>query len=213
MTTRPPLRVMLVDDHALVRAGQLRLLSLEADIEVVGEHGTAAAALDQLRAAPGRVDVVVLDLSMPGRSGLDLLRRASLHWPGMALLVCSMHDGPAMLAQALAAGARGFVTKASDPSVLVDAIRRVARGERVLSPDLQEAQHAPAARAPHEALTGREFEVLMGLARGDSVDHIAARLHLSPKRVANLQSAIRAKLALDNAVALLHYARAHRLIG
>lgn len=208
-----PLRVALVDDHALVRAGQARLLGLEPDLTVVGEFGDADAAFDALRAAPQAVDVLVLDLSLPGRSGLDLLRRVSLRWPRLAVLVCSMHDSPPMLAQALAAGARGFVTKASDPAVLVSAIRAVARGEQALSPDLQSPRSGAAGPMPHEALSPREFEVLQRLARGEGVDSIATSLHLSSKRVANLQSAVRAKLALGNAVELVHYARRHGLIA
>ena len=206
------IKVALVDDHALVRAGQARLLALEPDITVVAEHADADAALRALQASPGTVDVLVLDLSMPGRSGLDLLRRTSLHWPRLAVLVCTMHDSAAMLAQALGAGARGFVTKASDPALLADAIRRVARGEQAISPDLESARHHAAGRPPHEALAPREFEVLLMLARGDSVDAVAQTLHLSVKRVANVQSAIRAKLGLANAVELLRYAQAHRLV-
>ena len=95
------LRVALVDDHALVRAGQARLLALEPDLRVVAEYADADAAFDALRAAPHAVDVLVLDLSLPGRSGLDLLRRVTMHWPRLAVLVCSMHDSPPMLAQAL----------------------------------------------------------------------------------------------------------------
>lgn len=208
-----PLRVALVDDHALVRAGQARLLSLEPDLTVVAEFADADAAFDALHAAPQAVDVLVLDLSLPGRSGLDLLRRVSLRWPRLAVLVCSMHDSPTMLAQALSAGARGFVTKASDPAVLVNAIRTVACGGQALSPDLQSQRGEAAGPMPHEALSPREFEVLQRLARGEGVDDIAASLHLSTKRVANLQSAVRAKLTLGNAVELVHYARRHGLIA
>lgn len=207
------LRVALVDDHALVRAGQARLLGLEPDIAAVAEFADADAAFDALRAAPQAVDVLVLDLSLPGRSGLDLLRRVTMHWPRLAVLVCSMHDSPAMLAQSLAAGARGFVTKASDPAVLVDAIRAVARGEQALSPDLAPLRDQANGPMPHEVLSPREFEVLQRLARGEGVDSIAASLHLSPKRVANLQSTVRAKLALGNAVELVHYARRHGLMA
>ena len=206
------LRVALVDDHAMVRAGQARLLALEPDLSVVAEYADADAAFDALRAAPHTVDVLVLDISLPGRSGLDLLRRVTMHWPRLAVLVCSMHDSPPMLAQALAAGARGFVTKASDPGVLVDAVRAVARGEQALSPDLQAWHGQPAEALPHDTLSPREFEVLLRLARGESVDAIATSLHLSTKRVANLQSSVRAKLALSNAVELVHYARRNGLV-
>lgn len=207
--------VLLVDDHAVVRAGYRRLLELEPDCVVSAEcaDGDAAYALLQRRDAPP-VDVIVLDLSMPGRSGLDLLRRIALRWPTIRRLVFSMHDSPAMVAQALAAGAHGFVTKSSAPELLVAALRRVAAGEqRVLSPDIADAPTQPGALAPHRALSPREFQVLQGLLAGDSLDTIAERLHLSAKTVSNLQTLIRQKLGVGNAVELLRYAQQHRLFA
>ncbi|MES2718326.1 MAG: response regulator transcription factor [Pseudomonadota bacterium] len=207
------LHVMLVDDHAVVRAGYRRLLELEPDCVVSAEcaDGDSAYALLQQRQPP-RVDVIVLDLSMPGRSGFDLLRRIALRWPLLRRLVFSMHDSPAMVAQALAAGADGFVTKSSPPEVLVDALRRVAAGaQRVLSPDIADAAVRPAAQAPHLALSTREFEVLQGLLAGEALDAIAGRLHLSAKTVSNHQTLIRQKLGVGNAVELLRYAQLHRL--
>lgn len=207
--------VLLVDDHAVVRAGYRRLLELEPDCVVSAEcaDGDAAYALLQRRDAPP-VDVIVLDLSMPGRSGLDLLRRIALRWPAIRRLVFSMHDSPAMVAQALAAGAHGFVTKSSAPELLVAALRRVAAGEqRVLSPDIADAPTQPGALAPHRALSPREFQVLQGLLAGDSLDTIAERLHLSAKTVSNLQTLIRQKLGVGNAVELLRYAQQHRLFA
>lgn len=214
-TRTSPLRLMLVDDHAVVRAGYRRLLEDEADIVVVAEHGNADAAYGALAAQAAdhsTVDVLVLDLSMPGRSGLDVLRRARLRWPALRLLVFSMHDSPAMVAQALQAGADGFVTKSSEPAVLVDAVRRVAAGQTgVLSPDVALAPQAQSAAAPHQVLTAREFEVLRALVEGLTLDQIAARLHLSSKTVSNLQTQIRQRLGVATAVDLLHYAREHRL--
>jgi DNA-binding NarL/FixJ family response regulator len=163
-------------------------------------------------AADAGVDVVVVDLSMPGRSGLDLIRRVVMRWPRVSALVFTMHDAPAMVAQALQAGASGFVTKASAPEVLVDALRRVAHGERpVLSPDLRHAPRDPQAQAPHALLSAREFQVLQGLVQGQSVEAIAQGLHLSAKTVSNHQTAIRQKLGVGNAVELLRYAQEHRL--
>lgn len=209
-----PLRVMLVDDHAVVRAGYRRLLDDEAGLRVVAEFGDAESAYAALGpAAAATADVLVLDLSMPGRSGLDMLRRARLRWPRLRVLVFSMHDSPAMVAQALAAGAAGFITKSSEPALLVAALRRVAAGEEaVLSPDIAGAAQAPGAAPPHQALSAREFEVLRGLVEGLSVEQIAARLHLSPKTVSNYQTQVRQRLGLQTAVDLLHYARQHRLL-
>lgn len=209
-----PLRVMLVDDHAVVRTGYRRLLQDEPDLQVVGEYGDADAAYAALGRQPqGSADLLVLDLSMPGRSGLDMLRRARLRWPTLRVLVFSMHDSPAMVAQALKAGADGFVTKSSEPALLVAALRRLGRGETgVLSPDIAAAAAAPAAEPPQQVLSTREFDVLRGLVEGLSVEQIAERLHLSPKTVSNYQTQIRQRLGVATAVDLLRYAREHRLI-
>jgi len=208
---------MLVDDHAVVRAGYRRLLEDEAGLQVVSEHGDADAAY----AALGRVeapmaDVLVLDLSMPGRSGLDLLRRLRARWPGLQVLVFSMHDSAVMVAQARQAGAAGYVTKSSDPDTLVQAVRRVARGEQdVLSPDLQAALGTAHQwpQGPHRLLSAREFEVFRGLVQGLPIEQIAEQLRLSPKTVANYQTQIRQRLGVSTAVDLLRYAHEHRLFS
>ena len=208
------LRVALVDDHAVVRAGYRRLLELEADLEVVAEYADADAAYAAFtREAACPVDLLVLDLSMPGRSGLELLRRLALRWPALRVLVFTMHDGAAMVEQCLRAGASGFVTKSSAPEVLVDAVRRAARGEIALSPDIATLVRASPAAAPHGELSTREFDILQRLLAGDAVDEIAARLHLSAKTVSNYQTAIRQKLGVGNAVELLRYAREHGLLA
>jgi DNA-binding NarL/FixJ family response regulator len=204
------IRVMLVDDHAIVREGYRRLLAGETDLRVVGEHGDAESALRAMQRDPTGVDVMVLDLSLPGRGGIDLLRRCLAHWPQLRVLVFTMHDAPALVAQVLRTGACGFVTKHSDPAFLVEAIRRVAAGSTVVSPDVHRAGSA-AGEPPHAGLSTREFEVLHGLVKGLTAEEIATRLSLSPKTVANHQSSIRAKLGVHNGVALLRYAQTHGL--
>jgi len=211
--TSPVLRVMLVDDHAVVRTGYRRLLEGEGDLAVVAEHGDADSAhAALLRDDAAAVDLVVLDLSMPGRGGLDLLRRGSLRWPRLRWLVFSMHDSAAVVGQALRAGAHGFVTKSSEPDDLVQGLRRVAAGERpVLSPDIAHTVASAAAEPPHMALNAREFEVLRLLVQGRTVADIGLHLHLSPKTVSNLQTHIRNRLGVGSAVELLRYAAEHRL--
>jgi DNA-binding NarL/FixJ family response regulator len=208
------LRVALADDHAVVRAGYRRLLELESDIVVAAEYADADAAYSVLAAANADpIDLLILDLSMPGRSGLDLLRRLAQRLPALRVLVFTMHDGAAMVQQCLRAGAVGFVTKSSAPEVLVDAVRRAAHGEVVLSPDV--AQLAPLGDtdvAPHRQLSSREFDILQQLLAGRSLDDIAQALRLTPKTVSNYQTQIRQKLGVGGALELMRYAREHGLL-
>lgn len=211
--TDPPLRVLLVDDHALVRAGYARLLAFEPDLQVVGDCESADQAQAWLERTHGAADVVLLDLSMPGRSGLDLLQRISRQWPNLAVLICTMHDAPTMLQRAMDLGARGFLTKSCDPSFLVEAVRRAAQGEWVCSPDVEQRRAPGRTGEPHADLSAREFQVLLMLARGDTVEAIAQALGLSTKRVANLQTQVRAKLGVQSPAELVHYAITHGLLS
>lgn len=199
--------VLLVDDHAVVREGYRRLLERDAKIQVVGEAANSIQAYE--RALSLDPEVVVMDIALPGVSGIEAMRRILARRPQQRVLMFSMHDDAIFPARALEAGARGYVSKASAPEVLVDAISAVARGERYLSPDVQRvmAQHASSeAKSSVATLTAREFEVLRLLARGDTVRHIGAKLGLSEKTVANHQSAIREKLGARNGVQLARVA-------
>jgi DNA-binding NarL/FixJ family response regulator len=205
-----PVRVALADDHAVVRAGYRRLLELEADLVVVAEYGDADSAYEALAGPAGDdTDLLVLDLSMPGRSGLDMLQRLARRRPALKLLVFTMHDSTALLEQCLRAGATGYVTKSSEPQVLVDALHRAARGETVLSPDV--AARREAGPAPHTRLSSREFDVFQQLLAGRSIDSIATGLRVSTKTVANTQTRIRQVLGVTGALGLMHYAREHGL--
>lgn len=210
MTAGTALRIGLVDDHAVVRTGYRRLIELEDDLAVTAEYASAEAAYSDLsRTDECPLDVLVLDLSLPGQGGLELLRRLALRRPELPVLVFTMHDNALTVGQCLRAGAAGFITKSSAPEVLVEALRRVARGECALSDDVREAVEAARASAPHEALSTREFEILRRLAAGDGVERIAQSLFLSAKTVANYQTEIRRKLGVGNAVELVNYARRH----
>jgi DNA-binding NarL/FixJ family response regulator len=206
--SKPPLRVLLADDHAVVREGYRRLLESCSAVGVVGECSDGESVRAVLDAGVLAVDVLVLDLSMPGCGGLAVLRHAAQACPGLRTLVFTMHDSPAMVSQVLRAGAAGLVTKSSAPQVLIDAVRRVAAGEQpVLSADV-----ASAAAGPSEvALAPREFEVLQLLAQGCSLDEVGRRLQLSVKTVANYQSIVRQKLGADTAIEMLRAAQRHGL--
>jgi len=197
------IRIILVDDHAIVRSGYRRLLSAEADFEVAGE----AATVQEANALVQRVrpDVAVVDLNLKGSSGLEAIAGMLARLPPLRVLVLSMHDGAGHLAQALKAGAHGYLTKCSEPEEVIDGIRGVMRGRRVLSRDMQEAAPLDANEALHE-LKPREFELLRLLVHGESVQDIATVMHLSPKTVLNYLTSIRQKLNADNDFKLMHLA-------
>lgn len=200
-------RVVLVDDHAVVRSGYRRLLELEDGLRVVAEFSDGESAYAWL--AHERADVVVLDLSMPGRGGLDTLARLKQRDSGLRVLVFSMHDSAAMVAQALRAGADGYLTKSSAPALLVQALWRVSRGERVLSEDV--SVHATAGPdepgSPLDALTPREFDVFRRIVDGAGLEEIARTLCLSYKTVANYQTIIRQKLDVDTPLEMMRLAQ------
>lgn len=206
------LRVAIADDHAVVRTGYRRLLELEPGVKVVAEFADCETAYSWL--SVNEADVLILDLSMPGRGGLETLRRLKARVPALKILVFSMHGAPAIVSQALQAGADGYLTKSSAPEALVAAVQELATGGRPLSQEaahaLGEAQHD--AEAPHQRLSPREFHVFTLLAQGESVDDIAARLSVSAKTVANYQTTIRQKTGLGSALEMFRYARARALL-
>lgn len=197
------IRVLLVDDHAVVREGYRRLLEREQGIQVVGEAADAAQACAYARAL--LPDVVVMDIGLPGASGIEAMRRMLAERPGLRVLIFSMHDDAIFCARAIDAGAVGYLSKSSAPEALIEAIHAVSRGERYLSPDVSAnliRQRSSSTPCNLEALTAREFEVLRLLVRGETVGTIAARLGLSEKTVANHQTALREKLGVRNGVQL-----------
>jgi len=204
------LRVVLADDHAVVRTGYRRLLELEDDMEVVADFGDSDSACAWF--AANSADVLVLDLSMPGRGGLETLARVKARETSPKVLVFSMHDNPAIVDQALKAGADGYLTKSSEPDLLIDAVRRVARGERPLSADVAAARAGADGAAVHAGLSPREFEIFRLLAAGRTVEQIAARLFLSAKTVANYQTMIRQKTGLSSVLEMYRHADAHGLL-
>jgi DNA-binding NarL/FixJ family response regulator len=202
-----PIRVLLVDDHAIVREGYRRLLEQHRDITLAGEASDGALAYGQFCAlAP---DVVVMDIGLPKVSGIEAMRRMVARDPQARVLIYSMHEDAVYVSRALQAGAMGYVSKASAPELLVEAVRSVAQRRRYLSPDVAQAvalQRPGANDAALKSLTTREFEVLRCLLNAEPLNEIADKLGLTTKTVANLQSSIKQKLGTETSAQLMHFA-------
>ena len=199
----PTLRIMLVDDHAVVRMGFRLLLDTTSDLRVVAECGSGEEALKSF--AEVNPDVVVLDLSMAGMGGLETLSRLLAKWPGVRVLVLSAHEDTAHPRRALAAGALGYLTKRSAAEALIEAIRQVAAGKLFLEPALAQeivVEQVGSTGNPLETLSAREFEVFVMLARGKSVTEIAEVLFLSPRTVGTHLYNIKQKLGAGNSAEL-----------
>ena len=207
MNASAEISVFLVDDHAVVREGYRRLLERSAGIRVIGEAANAADAYSEFQRL--NPDVVVMDISLPGASGIEAMRRMLAREPDAKVLMFSMHEEPIFASRAFQAGALGYVTKASAPEVLVDAVRSVAQGKRYLSQDMAQAialQSVAGGEAGLDVLSNREFEVMRLLVAGDTLATIAEKLQLSYKTVANHQSLIRQKLGVETHAQLIRMA-------
>jgi DNA-binding NarL/FixJ family response regulator len=206
------LRILLVDDHSIVRAGFRRLIEQNSGLQVVAEAADAAQAYVAYKAA--RPDVVVMDISMPGRGGIDATRQIR-QWDVRArVLVFSMHASSTFALQAFRAGALGFVTKSSDPEILIKAIHEVGAGKPILCPEISEelaASHLAGDNAALNQLAPREFEILRMILDAKSTDYIAATLNLSTKTVNNYHYAIKSKLGVSSDIALVYYCMRHGL--
>jgi len=206
------IRIILIDDHAVVRNGYRRLLDAEPGLQVVGE----AASADEANALALRcpADVALVDLSLRGSSGIEAIRGMLARQPGLKVLVLSMHEGAGHITQALRSGAMGYLTKYCEPGDVINGIRRIAAGKRVFSPEIAQvlAEQAVDGDDALSHLTPREFEVLRMLVHGESTSGIASTMHLSPKTVLNYLTLIRQKLDADNDFKLLHLAARHGLV-
>jgi len=211
MTHPQKTSVILVDDHAVVPAGYKRYIELDEQLSVVGEASTgeeAYALLEHLSA-----DVLVMDLSMPGQGGFESLRRILNRYPTQKVLIFSMHENASIANQALKLGAVSYLTKSMAPDQIIEAIHDVMRGEKPLAPELRSAiDELNFGQLPHHELLPREFEVLVMLASGESIDGISTRLHLSTKTASNYQANIRKKLGVSSALELQRYAKDHGLV-
>lgn len=206
-------RVVIADDHTIVREGLKQLLTAAGDIEVVGEAVDGHEALARVRNV--EFDVLVLDMSMPGKAGMELIRQIKSEKPKLRIVVLTMHQENQYAVRAIRAGASGYLTKDSASAQLVHAIRKVASGGAFISAEVAEQlahqAHGASSAAPHEALSDREFQVLQLLVAGVSLTDIGEQLHLSVKTISTHKARILEKLGLANQAELIRYAIAHGL--
>ncbi|MDR6502188.1 DNA-binding NarL/FixJ family response regulator [Burkholderia ambifaria] len=201
------IRTFIVDDHTLVRAGITQILSTTPDIAVVAEAGDGDEALALLRTRP--FDMLLLDMMLPGASGVELILSIRHEYPALPILVLSVHDDSQTVTRALRAGASGYLAKTSEPHMLISAIRRLASGGRFIDPQLVETlifdapQALPAGR---ELLSAREQQVLERLAAGCTINEIAAEFSLSAKTISTHKMRLMQKLGIGNNADLIRYA-------
>ena len=207
-------RVLLADDHAIVRAGLREILADTGDIVVTGEATNGQEVLAQVRGQD--FDVAVLDMSMPGRSGIELIKLVKDEKPQLRILILSMHSEQQYAVRAVKAGASGYLTKESAADELVAAIRRIAAGGAYVSPETAERlvlESAPrAGAAPHTLLSDREFQVFQLIAAGQSVTEIARQLSLSVKTISTHKTRVMVKMNFANPADLIRYALEHKLL-
>jgi len=208
------IRVLIVDDHAIVRRGLRELLSDEFRGAAFGEASTAQQALEQLWKQ--KWDVALLDITLPGRSGLDLLKEFKAARPKLPVLILSAHPEDQFAVRVLKAGAEGYLTKESAPEELVKAIRKILAGGRYVSPTLAEklalGVRKDSTRAPHETLSDREYEIMCCIASGKTVTEIAGELSLSPKTISTYRARILEKLGVRNSAEIVQYATQNNLL-
>jgi two-component system, NarL family, invasion response regulator UvrY len=208
------IRLFIADDHPVVRAGLRRIVQDSPGLEVVGEVASGHELLERLSKVPA--DIVLLDVTMPGPGFLEMLQRLRAEHPTVAVLVLSVHPEDQYAVRALRAGASGYLTKDHSPEELTDAIRRVCRGHKYVSPALAERLAADlaggAGDSRHELLSDREYEVLCLLGSGRKVKEIARSLELSPKTVSTYRTRILEKMQASSNADLVRYAALHGLI-
>jgi DNA-binding NarL/FixJ family response regulator len=208
------IQILVADDHAIVRRGFVQIINETNDLRVAAEAANADQVLKQLETVP--CDVCVLDISMPGKTGLEILPEIRKLRPNMPVLVLSMHSEEQYAVRALKGGASGYLTKESAPDQLIQAIRQVASGKRYVTPEvavrLASSIDPSGPKLPHERLSDREYQVLCMIASGKSVGDIAKELFLSVKTVSTHRARILKKMNLKNNAELTKYAFSSKLV-
>ena len=214
MTEKATIRVFIADDHAIVREGLKQILAESRDVVVGGEAENGLDAVKLLRKA--KCHVMLLDISMPDRSGIEVLKQVKKEYPEMAVLMLSMHREDQYAIRSLKAGAAGYLTKQSAPRELVDAIRQVAAGQKYVSAALAQELAAQVGddheTLLHDTLSDREYQTLTMIASGKTVTAIAKELSLSVKTISEYRARLLAKMKLKNSAELTHYAIKNQLI-
>ena len=209
------LKILVADDHAVVREGVKQILADVSDMVVKGEAEDGAETLE--KAARDDYDVILLDISMPGRNGLEILKEIKTRLPKTPVLILSMHPEEQYAVRALRAGAAGYLTKASAPQELIGAIRKASRGGKYVTASLAEKLafelDADTEKPPHEALSNREYQVMLMLASGKTVGEIAAELCLSVKTISTYRTRIMEKMGMKKNAELTFYAVKNQLVS
>jgi DNA-binding NarL/FixJ family response regulator len=207
------LKILIADDHPIVRRGLQQILSGEADVAMVGEAQNSTEVLDLVRTQ--KWDAVVLDITMPGRGGLDTLKELNRLYPSLPVLMLSIHPEDQYAVRAFRAGAAGYMTKESAPDELIKAIRKITRGGKYVSPTLAEklAFILKAEPLSHHSLSDREYQVMIMIASGKTPSEIAEEMCLSIKTISTYRERILAKMKMKNNAELTYYAVKHNLVA
>lgn len=209
------IKVLIADDHAIIRDGLKQIISFVPNMEVAGEAGDGEEVLQKIRSL--KVDVLVLDMSMPGKSGIALIQQITAVNPELPILILSMHQESQYAVLAMRAGASGYITKNTASSQLIDGIRKVAEGGTFVSPGIADKlikqMHKPETELPHTKLTAREFQIFNMLVEGHSVNDIANILSLSNKTISTHKAAVLQKMEASTTANLVYYAMKHGLIN
>ena len=208
------IRIIIADDHPIVRAGMKQIISEASDMMVADEASDGHKLLSKIK--KGNFDVVILDITMPHMDGLDVLKQLKIEKPKLPVIILSIHPEDQYALRVLKEGASAYVTKTSAPDELINAIRKVFRGGKYISPSIAEKLafqlDANFEEMPHEALSDREYQVLCTLASGKTVMEIADGLSLSAKTVSTYRSRILEKMDMKNNAELIHYAVQNKLV-
>lgn len=209
------IRVAIVDDHAIVRTGLRQFLGEQRDIEVTGEAANGGEALNLVRS--GNIDVLMMDIGMPGPSGIDVLGNIRAHAPQLPVLILTGYPETHYATNLLRQGASGYLNKECEPDEIISAVRALARGRRYITPAVAELLadnlQGDADKEPHQTLSEREFQVFLRLARGETITSIATTLALSVKTVSTYRSRVLEKMTLASNSDLTYYALKHQLIS